>query len=233
MEKGQTVTLLSRYFFSLLLLVFVVFGNLILKHCGSRLLGDLEIQENFQTPSHYGGLYKPPTTFKEFVAYFKKLLPFIWPGGRENWRLQLCILGSFGFLVIGRCVNVLVPYQYKVVIESFGDFNGGNGTVQNILSMIKNDDAIELFKMEKFANFPWNQISLFVFLRFLQGGVGLLSTLQGFLWIRVGQYTTRVISIKMFEHLHALSMSYHLSRKTGEILRIQGKSKLFFLTLFL
>jgi len=48
-----------------------------------------------------------------------------------------------------------------------------------------------------------------VFLRFLQGGVGLLSTTQNTLWIPVGQFTTREISIKMFKHLHRYLFTFN------------------------
>lgn len=50
-----------------------------------------------------------------------------------------------------------------------------------------------------------------------------MSTLEDFIWIPVGQRTTRRISVEMFTHLHSLSLRYHLTRKTGEILRIQDR----------
>ncbi|ORX35815.1 hypothetical protein BCR36DRAFT_375811 [Piromyces finnis] len=73
------------------------------------------------------------------------------------------------------------------------------------------------------ASVPYKDIFLFVFLKFLQSGVGLLNSLQNFMWIPVGQYTTREISISMFKHLHSLSLRFHLHRKTGEILRVQDR----------
>jgi len=71
--------------------------------------------------------------------------------------------------------------------------------------------------------FPWDAILIYVFLRFLQSGVGLIQATQNYLWIPIGQYTTREISVKMFEHLHGLSLSYHINRKTGEVLRVMDR----------
>ncbi|CAG8586657.1 7270_t:CDS:10, partial [Funneliformis mosseae] len=71
--------------------------------------------------------------------------------------------------------------------------------------------------------FVWKSIAFFVFLRFLQGGVGLIQASQNYLWIPIGQYTTREISVKMFEHLHGLSLAYHINRKTGEVLRVMDR----------
>lgn len=47
-----------------------------------------------------------------------------------------------------------------------------------------------------------------------------MQSLQNWLWIPIGQYTTREISIKAFSHLHNLSLDFHIGRKTGEVLRI-------------
>uniref|UniRef100_H2ZPN1 ABC transmembrane type-1 domain-containing protein n=1 Tax=Ciona savignyi TaxID=51511 RepID=H2ZPN1_CIOSA len=48
---------------------------------------------------------------------------------------------------------------------------------------------------------------------------GLLNGLRSYLWIRVQQYTNRLVQVRLFSHLHSLSLRWHLSRKTGEVLR--------------
>ncbi|CAG8628574.1 11176_t:CDS:10, partial [Paraglomus occultum] len=66
-------------------------------------------------------------------------------------------------------------------------------------------------------------ILIYVGLRFLQGSVGLLSNIQTYLWIDVAQFTTRKVSVDMFDHLLDLSLRFHINRKTGEILRAQKR----------
>lgn len=51
----------------------------------------------------------------------------------------------------------------------------------------------------------------------------MLSTLQNFMWIPIGQYSTKAISVRMLEHLHNLSLTFHLNRKTGEVLRVMDR----------
>jgi len=46
------------------------------------------------------------------------------------------------------------------------------------------------------------------------------SQLRGSLWARLSNKLTKDVSVKLFEHIHALSLRWHLNRKTGEILRI-------------
>ncbi|XP_035769870.1 ATP-binding cassette sub-family B member 6, mitochondrial-like [Neolamprologus brichardi] len=48
---------------------------------------------------------------------------------------------------------------------------------------------------------------------------GFVSNVRTFVWIRVQQYTNRQVQVNLFGHLHSLSLRWHLSRKTGEVLR--------------
>ncbi len=51
-------------------------------------------------------------------------------------------------------------------------------------------------------------------------GSGLLGIIRTTVWTKVDQYTTRSLKLRVFSHLHNLSLRWHLSRKTGEVLRI-------------
>ncbi|CAG8764069.1 15844_t:CDS:2, partial [Cetraspora pellucida] len=109
-------------------------------------------------------------------------------------KLQALIVICVLLLIVGRIVNALLPYQNKVLIDRL--------------------TAGETI---------WKEILIFVGLRFLQGEVGIVKTIQSLLWIPVGQFTTREISVKMFDHLLSLSLRFHHNRKTGEILRVQDR----------
>jgi ATP-binding cassette subfamily B (MDR/TAP) protein 6 len=100
-------------------------------------------------------------------------------------------------MALGRIVNILVPMQYKHVIDSLG------GLANNVtLTWSQKGDFTDIEITPIVRDIPYGSIILFVALRFLQGGVGLLSSMEDFLWIPVGQVTTRQISVKMFHHLH-------------------------------
>ncbi|KAI9207679.1 ATP-binding cassette sub-family B member 6, mitochondrial [Polychytrium aggregatum] len=157
--------------------------------------------------------YAPPKTLGQFSRHIRRLMPFLWPSGIKNWRLQLMVMCCGVLLILGRAVNLWVPKQYKRLIEVMGD--------DRLLDMLSTSSSFTLEQLESVI--PWPDLLLFVFLRLLQGNGGLLAGLQTYLWIPVGQFTTREISIKMFEHLHHLSLRFHLNRKTGEILRVQDR----------
>ncbi|KAF7623518.1 hypothetical protein Mgra_00010185 [Meloidogyne graminicola] len=74
--------------------------------------------------------------------------------------------------------------------------------------------------------FCWQLILFASIFKFLQGSGaqgGLLTTIRSFLWLQIQQYTTLEIEVDLLRHLHSLSLSWHLSRRTGEVLRIMEK----------
>ncbi|KAG0209304.1 Homocysteine S-methyltransferase 1 [Mortierella sp. GBA30] len=150
--------------------------------------------------------YQRPTTFKEFYEHCKHLRPYIWPSNSR--KLQVHILLCLGLLVVGRVINVLVPWQVANVVKALKDVADGREEGKD-----ENGNP----------RFIWKEIMIFIALRALQSSIGLVDTLQGLLWIPVGQFNTRELAVKMFEHLLNLSLRFHLNRKTGEMLRVQDR----------
>lgn len=127
-------------------------------------------------------------------AKVRLLLPFLWP--RRSPRLQGLVLLCLLLLAAGRVVNLFVPMLNRAVVNSLA----GRGQLV----------------------FPWQDILLYVLLWCLQGqgGSSLLSSARSFLWIYVQQFTVREVQVELYAHLHGLSMSWHLGRKTGEVLKV-------------
>uniref|UniRef100_A0A8C3A3H2 ATP-binding cassette sub-family B member 6 n=1 Tax=Cyclopterus lumpus TaxID=8103 RepID=A0A8C3A3H2_CYCLU len=98
---------------------------------------------------------------------------------------------------VERAINVFVPIYYKNIVNELT-----NGSSWRTLS---------------------TTVCIYVLLKFLQGGgagaSGFVSNLRSFLWIRVQQFTNRVVQVRLFSHLHSLSLRWHLGRKTGDVLR--------------
>ncbi|KAI9012685.1 hypothetical protein CLU79DRAFT_708898 [Phycomyces nitens] len=135
-----------------------------------------------------------PSTFSNIFAKLRKLLPFIWP--KNDRRLQFLVVLDFMLLLSSLAINVWTPLQIGAVVDRLGEGKG---------------------------KFAWGVVLAYVGLRFLQGGSGLIQSLQNWIWIPVGQYTTREVSVKLFSHLHSLSLDYHITRKTGEVLRVMDR----------
>ncbi|XP_055959326.1 ATP-binding cassette sub-family B member 6 isoform X1 [Patella vulgata] len=145
------------------------------------------------------------STWSNVWVKLKLMLPYVWPKGQHV--LQVVVFICLILLGIGRAINVLVPIYSKDIINSLTTTQSATQAPAD-LSLV----------------FRYDFILIYVFLLFLKGGgtgtTGLLNNIRALLWIRVQQFTTRRIELKLFTHLHSLSLSWHLGRKTGEVLRV-------------
>lgn len=135
------------------------------------------------------------STWKDFWKKVRLLVPYMWPQG--NKFLQLLVLFCLGLLGVERAINVFVPIYYKNIVNQLTD-----GSSWHTLAIT---------------------VCIYVLLKFMQGGgagsSGFVSNMRSFFWIRVQQYTNRLVQVNLFGHLHSLSLRWHLGRKTGEVLR--------------
>ncbi|KAM6178687.1 ATP-binding cassette sub-family B member 6 isoform 1-T1 [Rhynchocyon petersi] len=136
------------------------------------------------------------STWKDLGRKLRLLSGYLWPRGSP--ALQLLVLLCLGLMGLDRGLNVLVPIFYRDIV--------------NLLT-----------EKAPWSSLAWT-VTTYVFLKFLQGGgtgsTGFVSNLRTFLWIRVQQFTSRQVELRLFSHLHELSLRWHLGRRTGEVLRI-------------
>ncbi|KAF9385879.1 ATP-binding cassette sub- B member 6, mitochondrial [Podila verticillata] len=128
--------------------------------------------------------------FKDWRKKVRKLIPLVYP--KDSLYLKFLIFITFVLLILGRVVNYYVPLQTGRIVEI----------------------------LDEERRFDVGAILLFVLLRFLQGGSGLVNVARGWSWIPIEQYSNSALTIQFFEHVHNLSLQFHLNRKTGELLRI-------------
>ena len=138
----------------------------------------------------------PSRTWWEYIRAYGLFLPYIWP--YKNRMLQINVVVCFVIVLLQRGIQILVPYQA--------------GAITNILAGDKQP-----------AYMPWAAISLYILYRIFQGSNGLLGAARQVLWIPVEQYSYRELSVAAFEHVHNLSLEFHLGKKTGEVLSALGK----------
>jgi hypothetical protein len=139
----------------------------------------------------------PTKSWWEYLRGYRLFLPYLWPA--KSPHLQASVMVCILLVVAQRVVNVLVPFQA--------------GKITNILSG----------EREANPGLPWFQICLFIIYRLLQGSSGLLNAARACLWIPIGQYSYRELSTASFEHVHSLSLDFHLGKKTGEVISALSK----------
>ncbi|KAL6484557.1 hypothetical protein MHYP_G00066020 [Metynnis hypsauchen] len=135
------------------------------------------------------------STWKDLGRKVALLMPYMWPRGSAP--LQILVLLCITLLGLERVINVFVPIYSKDIVN-------------------------ELSEKENWRVLA-RTVCIYVLLKFLQGGgagtSGFVSNMRSFLWTRVQQHTSRMVQLQLFAHLHALSLRWHLGRKTGDVLR--------------
>lgn len=139
----------------------------------------------------------PSTSWWEYLSGYSLFFPYLWPS--KSRRLQFVVVICFGLILLQRVINVMVPYQVGVITDILADDEG------------------------KGLPIPWFQICVYIFYRWLQGNQGLIGSLRSSLWIPVSQYSYMELSTAAFEHVHSLSLDFHLGKKTGEVLSALSK----------
>jgi len=154
----------------------------------------------------------PENVWVKFFRHFKILAPYIWPRGHIG--LQLNIIVCIIILLVGRLLAIEIPRYTKLITDEL--IQSTNTTTDTFLNLGA--------RLRAPNTWPWRLVIILMVLRFLQGagpfGSGVLGILRTTLWTKIEQYTTRSLKIRVFSHLHGLSLSWHLQRKTGEVLRI-------------
>ncbi|KAI6240107.1 B member 6, ATP-binding cassette sub family [Aphelenchoides fujianensis] len=138
----------------------------------------------------------PDSTFGVFVFRTKAVIGYMWP--KKQYMVRVKIILCLLLVVVGRLINVFVPLYGKWIV-----------------------DALSGSSTERY--FCWDLILIATILKFLQGGGamgGFLNTIRTLLWLQVQQFTTLSIDGDVFKHLHSLPLKWHLSRKSGELMKI-------------
>jgi len=126
----------------------------------------------------------------------KKVAPYLWPD-QQLWvkrRVTLALV----FLLLAKIVAVSTPFLFKAVVDGLAS----NG---------KSTDALMLLLGASGIVFAYG------FFRLASVGFG---ELRDVIFAKVAQRALRSLALETFEHIHALSLRYHISRKTGGLSRV-------------
>lgn len=139
----------------------------------------------------------PSRSWWEYIRAYGMFIPYIWP--HKDRRLQIFFVLCFLIVILQRGIQILVPIQAGVITNALAGEDGGP------------------------MRMPWVEIILYIVYRIFQGSNGLLGAARQVLWIPIEQYSYRELSVAAFEHVHMLSLEFHLGKKTGEVLSALGK----------
>jgi ATP-binding cassette subfamily B protein len=124
-----------------------------------------------------------------------RVLPYLWPEG-EVWVKRRVVL-ALSALLLAKVFSLITPFFYKAAVDTLA---GETASPQNLLAL----GAVGMTVAYGLA-------------RLMNVGFG---ELRDVIFVRVGQRALRKLALETFTHIHALSMRYHITRKTGGLSRI-------------
>ncbi len=107
------------------------------------------------------------------------------------WEFKGRVFLALGFLVLAKVANVSVPLVLKAIVDALSE-------PQQLLIL---------------------PVALFAAYGLLRLGNSLFGELRDAVFVKVTQRSIRRVALKVFEHLHALSLRFHLDRQTGGMSR--------------
>jgi ATP-binding cassette, subfamily B, heavy metal transporter len=141
-----------------------------------------------------------PPSRKNFGATMCRLWPYIWPAERPD--LQRRIYLSLGFLLAAKLVTITVPFSFKWATDSLVD-------------------PARL----PFSGLLAAPLALTLFYGVLRVAMALFTQVRDAIFADVAMHAVRRLASDVFEHLHLLSLRFHLERKTGGLTRILERGR--------
>ena len=127
----------------------------------------------------------------KYIKTFKLLLPYLWPKKRKDLRTRV----SFAViaLVFAKIASVSTPLVLGSAVNSLTELSSG----------------INLFMLVPIALVIGYGVTRVIAFTFVE--------IRDALFSKVSQHSIRQISLTMFQHLHSLSLQFHLNRQTGAL----------------
>ncbi len=122
----------------------------------------------------------------------KSLAPYLWPRNDAGARFRVVV--AMSFLVLAKVANVYVPVFYARAVDALSD-HGGTARVLAV---------------------PVGLIVIYGLVRLSSAGFG---ELRDAVFAAVQQRTVRNVALQTFQHMHRLSLRFHLDRQTGGVSR--------------
>lgn len=129
------------------------------------------------------------------IRTLRAVLPSLWPKG-ENWAKQRVVLAML-LLIAAKAISVMTPFVYKAAVDALAGQGRGDGWAIGVGAV----GLTVAYGLARLASVGFGELRDAVF-------------------VRVAQRALRKLALRTFRHMHALSMRYHITRRTGGLSRI-------------
>ena len=140
------------------------------------------------------------------MRVLRGLYPYVWPHERPD--LQRTVMLSLGLMLVAKIVTVLMPYTFKWATDALVAISGGKADASNAVYWI--------------VGAPVAATLAYGLVRIL---MTVLMQIREGLFAKVAMHAVRKMALTAFEHMHRLSLRFHLERKTGGLTRVLERGR--------
>ncbi|NBS01054.1 MAG: ABC transporter ATP-binding protein/permease [Rhizobiales bacterium] len=142
------------------------------------------------------------------LSTFRELWTYLWPRDRADLRLR--ILWATILLVIAKLVTLAVPFTFKWATDA-------------LAPLLERKAAGQTFSFTSALYMAPLMLTLaYGAMRVM---MALLTQLRDALFASVAMHAVRRLAIETFEHMHRLSLRFHLEKKTGGLTRVLERGR--------
>ncbi|MCK0209842.1 ABC transporter ATP-binding protein/permease [Starkeya koreensis] len=139
------------------------------------------------------------------LVALKGLWPYLWPQDRMDLRAR--VLWGLLLLVLAKIATMVTPFLFKWATDAVAEGEGARISTDTISLLVAAPLMLTL---------------AYGFSRIVMAG---LTQLRDGLFAKVAMHAVRRLALETFQHMHALSLRFHLERKTGGLTRILERSR--------
>jgi ABC-type transport system involved in Fe-S cluster assembly fused permease/ATPase subunit len=147
-----------------------------------------------------------PRAQRGSLRALRGILPYVWPKERPDLKRTVAI--SLILMLFAKLVTVSMPFTYKWATDGLVAATGAQQATAPALSWIIGAPIVAtlLYGITRIA-------------------IVILSQSREGLFAPVAMHAVRRISLNAFEHMHRLSLRFHLERKTGGLTRVLERGR--------
>ena len=143
----------------------------------------------------------------EQLRVLKGLAPYVWPSDRPD--LQRTVIVSLLLMLAAKLVTVAMPFTYKWATDALVAAAGGNVPASEALPWLLGAPAAAIIL------YGLTRITMTLLVQVREG-----------MFAKVAMHAVRRLALTTFEHMHRLSLRFHLERKTGGLTRVLERGRL-------
>jgi ABC-type transport system involved in Fe-S cluster assembly fused permease/ATPase subunit len=161
-----------------------------------------------KTPASRSFLQPGLSRKRGLFATWRALWPYIWPADRRDLKLR--IFAALGLLLIAKLVTVAVPFSFKWATDALA------GTAREPLPEVIPASLVDALAAPMAATLVYGALRI---------AMALFTQVRDAVFAEVAMHAVRRLARDVFTHLHALSLRFHLERKTGGLTRVLERGR--------